>query len=100
MGLDVLGPLEDLPANEEENSEDLHGVVLEENLNVELGPESVVAVSEDKDELSDQGDVGTVGLEVAVVGTLGLAVDTLSDTSTVVVNEGDVHDHESDELAE
>jgi hypothetical protein len=99
VGLEPLGLLEDLPATEEENSKDLHGVVLEENLDVELGSESVVSVSEDKDKLDDQGDVGTVGLEVAVVGTLGLAVDTLSDTGTVVVDEGDVHDHESDETA-
>ena len=99
VGLEPLGLLEDLPASEEENSEDLHGVVLEENLDVELGSESVVSVSEDKDELGDQGDVGTVGLEVAVVGTLSLAIDTLGDTGTVVVDEGDVHDHEGDETA-
>lgn len=96
---DVLGLLKDLPANKEEDSEDLHGVVLEEDLNVELGSESVVSVDENNDELDNEGDVGTVGLEVAVVGSLSLAVDALGDTGAVVVDECDGHDHEGDKTA-
>lgn len=97
--LDVLGPLKDLPANEEEDSEDLHGVVLEEDLNVELGSESVVSVDENNDELDNEGDIGTIRLEVAVVRSLSLAVDALGDTGAVIIDECDGHNHESDETA-
>jgi hypothetical protein len=96
---DVLGLLEDLPKSEEEDSQDLHGVVLEEDLDVKFGSEGVVSVGEDDNKLDNQGDVGTVGLKVAVVGTLGLSVDALSNTSAVVVDKGDVHDHKSDKTA-
>lgn len=99
MGSDVLGLLEDLPTTEEKDSQDLHGVVLEEDLDVELGSEGVVSVGKNDDELDDKSDVGTVGLEVTVVGTLGLSVNTLGDARTVIVDECDVHDHKGDETA-
>lgn len=97
VGLDVTRALKDLPSGIEKNSKDLHRVVLEKDLDVKLGSEGVVSVCEEDDKLDDQGDVGSVRLEVSVVRSLRLSVDALGDTSLVVVDVGDGHDDESDE---
>ena len=97
VGLDEAGALDELPAEEENGGEDLHGVAGEEGLGVG-GVKGVVVVGEDEDELDGEGKVGAVGLEPAVVGHLG-AVDALGLAGAVVEDEGDVHDDEINHAA-
>ncbi|KAI6749728.1 hypothetical protein HG531_006993 [Fusarium graminearum] len=89
LWLDNLGSVNKLPAEVAERSDDLHGVVGEEVLGVK-GSQRGVAVSVADDGVEDEGDPGTVRLEVTEIGHC-LAVDALGLASAVVEDEGDVH---------
>lgn len=95
VGLDHARSLDNLPANKEEDSNDLHGVVGEEALD-SWGSEGSVAVEDDDEGLEEKGDVSAPGLESSVVGHLG-TVNTLSLAGAVVADEGDGHDEVVDD---
>lgn len=72
---DDLGPVDELPGEEEDGREDDHGVVDEEVLDAPRH-EARVAVAEDDNGHAAQADPAAVGLEVARVGERA-AVDAL-----------------------
>lgn len=95
MGLQPLSLLDELPSEEKNGNHNLHGIVLEEELDIK-GVERGVSVEDDNEGLQGEGDVGTVGLETAVVWHGG-SVDALSLASIVEADEGDGHDQVVDQ---
>lgn len=94
---DKLGLVPQLPAEEKDGREYHHGVVGEEGRNVPRR-EAAVAVEDDDEGLEHQSDVGTVRLEITVVGE-GLAVDALGDAGAVEEDVGKRHDYVVDDAA-
>lgn len=95
VGLDHARSLDNLPANEEEDSDNLHRVVGEEALDG-WGSEGSVAVEENDEGLDEKGNVSAPGLESSIVGHLG-TVDALSLAGAVVADESDGHDEVVDD---
>lgn len=95
MGLDELGPLEDLPEKVEaqvdgdadvRGDEVLHAPVRAAILVVREDRE---AVEDDDDDEKDKGDVGGVGLEAGFEDEVGVAVDVLGDEGFAEAQVGD-----------
>lgn len=87
-----MGPLEHLPENEEDRSEDNHGVVSDESFSSKVARlECRVAVHEDDHDLEAESDPGAVWLEITAVWQR-LAVKTLHLASLVEAEVGDAHD--------
>jgi len=97
MRADEPGPVDELPAHEQNGGHDHHGVVREEGLNAP-GGEAGVTVENDDEAHSGETDVGAVRLEPAGVGER-VAVDSLGHTRVVEEDIGDTHDNEVDDAA-
>lgn len=95
MGLNEAGALNKLPANEENGSEDLHGVGLEEADDVEW-LNIRVAIEDEDENLDDDGNVGAIRLESSVVGQRS-AVEALGLAGSMVEDECDGHGDEVDD---
>jgi len=107
MGSEPAGLLVNLPEDEKTGRNELHGVVLEEQLGAPW-LERLVAVAHNNAELEDKTNVSAVWLEATIVRHLS-SVDALSLTGAVVVDEGYSHyevvdkttsSHESNEPVE
>lgn len=97
MRTEPAGALDNLPADEQQRSNNLHGVVLEECLDAP-GLERLVTVAENDEDLDKESQVGTVRLEAAIVRHL-CSVDSLGLACSVVADEGDTDDEIVDDSA-
>ena len=89
MRFNKVSAFKELPAKEQDWSQNLHGVVSEESLNTP-GSKGTVSVENHYQCLNKQGDVGAVWLETSVIRHSS-AVDSLGLASAVVENKGNGH---------
>lgn len=92
---DIASSLGHFPSNKQNNSQNLHRVILEEYFSAPW-PESIIPICQDDNSLYEQGDICTVWLKISVIRSC-LSVDSLSHTCLVVVDESDRNDEKVDE---
>ena len=91
------GLVDQLPAQVENRSKDLHGVALEEGRYVPRS-KGAVSIAQNNEGLHDEGNVGSVRLEISIVRER-LSVESLGLSSLIVSDKCDTHNDVVDETA-